>query len=161
MSKKKQQLSIEPTNTVHEVQLIKKEAFEKASKAADRVLRLYPSRVIKGQSFKGVKKHVVPNQSLTLKEILRRFVRKEPLAIGRDGIYNDSLGDLEKLANADITEQMETVDAIKAGIAKGEKEKRDREKQEADLKAKAEFDKAVQDAAAKLKQSDPGEPVKT
>lgn len=74
---------------------------------------LYPARPRKGQSFKGVKKFVVPNQSMTLQEILRRFIRKESLPVAKDGIYEERFGDLEKLAKKDITEQFEVVEELK------------------------------------------------
>jgi len=79
-------------------------------------MRLYPSRPSKGQSFVGVKRCVVPNQSMTLQEILRRFVKREELPIARKGMYEERFGDLEKLSKADITVQMEEVERIKADL---------------------------------------------
>lgn len=157
MSRKQKQLEL-ATVASSVPQIIKKTEFEEASRMADRVLRLYRPVKKTSTSFKGVKKVTVPNQSLTLKEILRRFVRKETLAVGREGIYNDSLGDLEKMANADITEQMEVVEDLKARFKKRQEEEVSKKKAEAEQKAKADFDKAVQDAAVKLQQTDPGDP---
>lgn len=81
-------------------------------------LRLY--RPVKDQpkSFKGVKSITVPNQSMTLKEILRRFIRREALPIEKQGTYETRMGDLEKLAQQDITVQMERVQEIKENLAR-------------------------------------------
>lgn len=68
-------------------------------------------------SFKDVKRTVVPNQSMSLREIVRRFVRRESLPLSQDGVYEERFGDLEKLAKADITVQFERVAEIKDQIA--------------------------------------------
>lgn len=44
-------------------------------------------------------------------------MRREPLPLLRDGVYEERFGDLEKLGKADIVEQMERVELIKAQIA--------------------------------------------
>lgn len=75
--------------------------------------KLYSPRPIVGQSFKNVHKHVIPKQSMTIKEIFARFVRKESLPIEREGYYEDRYGDLEKLAKRDIVDQMEVVQSLK------------------------------------------------
>jgi len=59
-------------------------------------LRLYPPVKVTGQSFKNVKRIVLPSQSMTLREIIKRFIRKESLPIEKDGIYEDRYEDLEK-----------------------------------------------------------------
>lgn len=80
-------------------------------------LGLYPVRPIVGRSFEGCKEVTVPSQSLSLKEILRRFVRREPLPVMKDASYNEAFGvDIEKLAKLDITEQMEVVDKLKKSV---------------------------------------------
>lgn len=53
------------------------------------------------------KKLVVPNQSISLEEILRRFTRGEPLQIGRDVQYHESEDDLEKISKMDLVDQEE------------------------------------------------------
>lgn len=75
---------------------------------------------VTGQKYKGVKKYVVPNQAMTLQEILRRFVRRESLPISKEGTYETRFGDLEKMQNLDITEKMEHVAKIKVFLKKGE-----------------------------------------
>jgi len=84
-------------------------------------MRLYPKVKVIGQSFAGVKETAIPSQSMSLKEIIRRFVRRESLPIEKDGIYEERMGDLEKLANADITEKMERVEQLKSTIKKATK----------------------------------------
>lgn len=83
----------------------------------------YPTVVVKGQSFTNVKRVTVPKQSLSLREILKRYIRKEPLPGSNDGVYEERWGDLEKLSKADITVQMEKVEELKGKI----KRTRDRE----------------------------------
>lgn len=75
---------------------------------------LYPKVDRKPQDYKGEKLVTVPNQSMSLSEILRRFTRKESLPIEKDGFYETRFGDLEKTANADILEQFEKADEIRS-----------------------------------------------
>lgn len=65
---------------------------------------------------------------MSLREIVKRFVRREPLPVSHEGQYEDRFGDLEKLKNADITEQFDRVEELKQQIAAFEK----REKQRAE-----------------------------
>lgn len=67
----------------------------------------------KSYSFKNEKVVTVPNQSMTLKEIIRRFTRKEPLAIEKQGFYETRFGDIDALQRMDITERLEAIDAIR------------------------------------------------
>lgn len=80
------------------------------------------------------KELVVPNQALTLREILERFTRNQPVAVGRDVSYDEGEDDLEKVAAMDLVDKAEFVEKLK-------KTQRDFESQE---KAKA---KAIQDKA--------------
>lgn len=82
----------------------------------------YPSVVIKGQSFKGKKKVTIPAQSMKLSEIIRRFVKREPLPAEREGVYDDRHDyDLEKLAKADRTIQEEVLEEVKATVKRRRK----------------------------------------
>lgn len=74
---------------------------------AKTTIRLYPDVKVQRQSFKGTKRLTVPNQSMSLREILRRFVKREALPVMREGVYEDRMEDLEKLAKADPVIQME------------------------------------------------------
>lgn len=97
-------------------------------------IRLYPSVQVTGQSFKKVKRCVVPNQSMSLREIIKRFIRRESLPVHQEGSYEERFGDLEKLSKADIVVQMEKVDELKSqldGIRKREKARTDKAKADA------------------------------
>lgn len=114
-------------------------------------MRLYPVVTIIPLSFKGVKVVVVPNQSLTLKDIIKRFIRKEALPIQKEGMYEDRLGDLEKMAHEDITDQMDRVNTIKvklAKIEKNEQEKNSRIKAAAEREQQASKEKEAAEKAA-------------
>lgn len=85
-----------------------------------------------GQSFVGIKRCTVPNQSLSLREILKRFVRREPLPLHREGSFEERFGDLEKVARADITVQMEEAEKLRSAIAGYNKRVRDKNRATAD-----------------------------
>jgi len=97
-------------------------------------IRLYPPVRKIGQSFKGVKRCTVPNQSLSLKEIVKRFIRREQLPVAKNGVYEERFGDLEKISKMDIYDQMEVVkdldSKIKAFIER-DKERSDKAKADA------------------------------
>lgn len=88
-------------------------------------LVLYNPRPRVGQDCSKWKKMTVPNQSMTLKEILRRFIKRESLPIVKEGTYHESDYDLEKLARADFTEQHEVLEEIKVDVAKKRKKMED------------------------------------
>lgn len=100
-------------------------------------MRLYKKVLVKGQSFKGVKNVVIPSQSMSLKEIIIRFTRREALPIEKQGMYEDRMGDLEKISREDILERHERAAELKKSIQKAEKQKANAE---AARKAKAEQD---------------------
>lgn len=86
-----------------------------------KVLRLYPIVPRVQQDFSKAKVHVLPMQCLTLKEIIKRFVRREQLPIEHDGIYEENLGDLEKIQREDITVRMDRIETLKDGLDKRSK----------------------------------------
>lgn len=104
---------------------------------------LYPIVPRKGQSFKGVKVTVVPNQSMTLQQIVKRFIKKESLPLSKEGFYEDRYDyDLEKIQKEDLVEKDEIMAQVKADVkAKDEKHK----------KAVAEEQDAMKRAAAAKK----------
>lgn len=118
-------------------------------------LILYPAVKVTGQDFSKSKKHVVPRQNMTLKEIIKRFVKKEALPQMKEGVYNEDYDiDLEKVQREDIT--------VKEEIIAETKEKVKRHKKKMDDEAEAATRKAVEkrDAERKalleaLRQSDP------
>jgi len=70
-----------------------------------------------GVDFTNEKSIVVPDQSMSLEEILRRFTRSESLPVGKKTEYGDESDnplnvDLEKLAKSDITERHEYMDKL-------------------------------------------------
>lgn len=66
----------------------------------------------KGSVTEG-KKIVVPNQAMTLQEILERFTRNEQLPIGKDVQYHESEDDLEKVQHMDLVDREEYMDKLK------------------------------------------------
>lgn len=92
-------------------------------------LALYPNaRKVEREDFKGQKINTIPSQSMTLKEIIRRFIRRESLPIERQGVYHEGLGDLEKMSKEDIHDQMERVESLKGKIKRAsDKKKKDEE----------------------------------
>lgn len=107
-----------------------------------RVVRLYPTIQVKGKSFKGIPRQTVPNQSMSLKEILRRFTRRESLPIEKQGVYEDRFIDLEKVQWMDLTEQKEYRDELEQWLHKQNKQRAD-----AAAKQKAEVEAAAAAAA--------------
>lgn len=101
------------------------------------------------------KKIVVPNQAMSLEEILRRFVRDESLPIGKDSqYYEDGDEDLEKIPHMDLVDQSEYMDGLKETQKiykrqEAQREKAARDKIAADFKIQVENDlkKAAEKAA--------------
>lgn len=87
----------------------------------------------------GGKKLVVPNQALSLRDIIERFTRNEAVPVGREVVWDDDAEiDLEKLSHADIVDKMEYRDEMIAKQKAYQKqEKRKAEKLKADAEAKA------------------------
>jgi len=108
-------------------------------------LILYPEVKVKGQDYSKVKSVTVPNQSMSLKEIIQRFMRRESLPVSKEGVYNDQLGDLEKIKNLDMTEQVERIEELKTNIARATARMELKEK--ARVKAEQEAQEAAQKAA--------------
>lgn len=99
----------------------------------------------------GGKKLTVPDQSMSLKTILERFVRHEALPVGLGGVYHESDDDLEKVAAMDLTEKDEFIARQKETQKRYEEQEKqkerkrletvraeEREKVKAELKAEAE-----------------------
>lgn len=98
--------------------------------------------IAKGVKIRG-KKITLPNQSLSLEEILARFTRGEPLEIGKgEGQYDDGPDDLEKIGHMDLVERDEFV-------AK-QKETQRKFKQQEDKKLKAQKERLDKLAVEKL-----------
>lgn len=94
-----------------------------------------------GEDYTNVPVIVVPDQSLSLKDILERFTRDESLPIGQETNYGENEDDdnplhvdLEKLAVADLTEKAEYRETLAAVTKNYERQ----EKQKAFKKAQAD-----------------------
>lgn len=121
-------------------------------------LVLYHKTPYKLRDFRGVERVTVPNQALSLRDIIKRFVRREPLPnTSVEGVYEDRFGDLEKLTKADPVVQQEF--AVDLGKKLDAIDKREREKI-SKAKAKAEADaRAVEPAPAKGVKPDQNPPT--
>lgn len=108
-----------------------------------------------GQSFAGEKRMTVPRQSMSLREIVARYVRREPIMVNsREGVYEHRFGDLEKMSKLDIFEQHEIIDELKLKIAQFEEREKARvqkEKEENEKKVSEEFERRVAEGIAKGK----------
>ncbi|MEM2002859.1 MAG: hypothetical protein QXT77_09465 [Candidatus Methanomethylicaceae archaeon] len=122
---------------------------------------LYPSRKVVGQDYTNVKKIVVPNQSMTLKEILRRFVRRESLPVEKQGMYAEGFGDLEKMMHEDFTVQEERINELKKKVADAKEKEDASAKADAQAKAKPKADPSAREADPSQAGSgvDQGEPA--
>lgn len=112
-----------------------------------------------GVSYKDVEDQVVPDDSMSLQEILERFTRREELPIGRAHSYgNPDVErvldiDLEKVQFADLTERdafREQVAQVRATYEKQMAAKAAIDKQKAAEAAKAAEEKRIRLAARKL-----------
>lgn len=100
-----------------------------------------------GEKPSGVKL-TVPDQSLSLQEILTRFTRNEPLPVGNRVSYHESDDDLEKIQHMDLVDREEFVEKLKTTQKDYEKQEKRKAKQaqeklqaEALAKAKKELEK--------------------
>lgn len=118
----------------------------------DRVVYLYPPYVRHRRMAEG-KKFTLPDQCMSLAEMFRRFVRREPLPVEKQGVYIESDYDLEKVANMDRLEQEEVLSEMRektqAAEAKVKSAQRKKKKEEIDASAKV--------ASPSVEQKDPKE----
>jgi len=111
--------------------------------------RLYPVVPRVRQSFAGVKKVTVPGQCMSLAEMFRRFVRREPLPVEKKGLYLESDYDLEKVATLDRVDQEVVLEEMR------EKTKAAEIKLKKAQKAKAEKEAAAAAPPTPTPQADP------
>lgn len=104
----------------------------------------------------------VPDQSLSLAEILRRFTRHEVLPVGHKGQYGSEVLmdpesdselniDVEKLRHADLTEKAEYRSTVREKIQEFEREEDARKEREAKEKA----ERIAKKKAAQAQSSEP------
>lgn len=110
------------------------------------------------------KPQVVPDQSLSLEEILRRFTRGEALPLGKDTFAgedeeeHDMQYDLEKLKHADLTIRDEVKAKAEEVIATRKKEEAERDKRKAEAKKKKDaeaYQKKIDEEVEKRLKSRP------
>ncbi|AZL82664.1 hypothetical protein [Apis mellifera associated microvirus 34] len=109
------------------------------------------------------KDQVVPDQSMSLREILTRFVRREALPVSKATFYGSETGidpdseshfnvDQEKAQYWDFTEKAdfkEKVDNAKRELEQYESAKKKRAEAKKAEAEKAEFERKVEEAAAR------------
>lgn len=93
-----------------------------------------------GEKYDG-KKLTVPDQSMSLKEILHRFVRNETVAVGREGVYVESEDDLEKVAHLDLVEKDEFIARQKEKQKRYDAQEKAKEKERLEQVRKEEREK--------------------
>lgn len=93
------------------------------------------------------KDEVVPDQALTLKEILFRFTRGEKLPVGKEVSYHESEDDIEKLRGMDPVDRDEFLKELEAK----QKAYQDQEKAKRQAAIDAEVKRQAEEAAAKAK----------
>lgn len=100
---------------------------------------------------------VVPNQALSLQEIIERFTRGEALPIEKEFNYHESDDDLEKIRHMDLVDREEYMSALERVKARynayeQKKAKEAAEKIEAETRAKIEAETRAKVAAEKSQQ---------
>lgn len=110
----------------------------------------------KGISFKGVPNILVPDQGMSLNDILKRFTRGEAVPVGQPVHYEDAGDrfdiDVEKMQFADMTERAEfskKLQEVRDEYDRQMKEKAKADKAKAEAEAKKDFEKRVRIAARK------------
>lgn len=108
-------------------------------------VRMYPNVSVKKENYSNVKKVVMPNQSMSLQDIIKRFIRRESLPLEKQAVYEDRMGDLEKIAHEDISVKADMAADLKEKLSKKEKEMKEKEQKE----KKEKQEKYDQDVIAK------------
>lgn len=128
----------------------------------------HPKFILRGEDYSNSEVLVVPNQSMSLHEILLRFTRKERLPVSHEHIYGDEIAekgvpigdlDLEKEARQDIFDMHQRAESIRDRI-KVAREKQRKKLEEIEA-AKKEKEKEV--IPERKPVSDPpegGDPIK-
>lgn len=119
-----------------------------------------------GQDFSREKDITVPDQSMNLQEILKRFVRSnEPLPVGHPVNYSEDNPlnvDLGKIPNMDLVDQAAYIDQLKdiqVRHAKQEADKAAKAKILAEQAAKADTERKIRLAAKKLAKQNSASPA--
>lgn len=113
----------------------------------------------KGVDYSKEELQVVPDQSLSLQEILEKFVRNEEVEVGHPTWYDEneeSLDDLEKIRHSDLVDKDLYIKSLKEIQSKFETE----EKQREDNLKKEAWEKALSEAREKALAEQKQEPAK-
>lgn len=105
-----------------------------------KVVTLFPTRKPRAISFKHVTKKTVPNQSMTLKTILKKYTRGEPVSQVAASFFETRFGDLSKFYNMDHLDRQIFNENFKEKVTHwGEtlKQKEEAAKAEAEARASA------------------------
>lgn len=65
------------------------------------------------RSYVSGKKTFVPMASMSIQEMLRRFVRREALPVEKEAVYIDAGYDLEKVSKMDRVDQQDILDEVR------------------------------------------------
>lgn len=101
---------------------------------------LYPS-VPRVRKTDVGKKRTIPNQAMSLREMLKRFIRREALPVEKKGVYIETPYDLEKIPHMDRTEQEEILTEMKEKTAKAKAKVDKFKKEQAEKALAAEVEK--------------------
>lgn len=108
------------------------------------------TKVSQGVTFDEAK-IVIPNQSMSLEEILTRFTRGETLAVAQPVNYHESEDDLEKVSQMDLVDKEEYVEKLK----QTQKAYKDQESKKA-AKERARLEKiAIEKIEAEKRKNEP------
>lgn len=105
-----------------------------------------------GTDYSKVIDQVVPDQSMSLQEILKRFTRGEKVPVGHEVSYHESDTDLEKLSKSDLVDKAEFVDKMKE--VKVRFDKQEKKKKRDAIEAEKARIKAEAIAEAKKEESE-------
>ncbi|QCQ85060.1 hypothetical protein [Blackfly microvirus SF02] len=95
------------------------------------------------------KKLVVPDQTLSLQEIIERFTRGEALPIARAPVFDeDGEDDLEKVSHMDLVDKQEFVDSLKKTQLDFEKQEKKKARKERERLDKLAVEKLAADKLA-------------
>lgn len=107
-----------------------------------------------GIDFSDIPDMVVPDQGMSLREILDRFVRNEPLPVDMGGQFgNEDLDnplniDLEKMARADLTDKADYYNALEEIKKSYKAQEKAAENAKAEAARKAEIERIRAEALA-------------
>lgn len=99
-------------------------------------------------------KLTVPNQSMSLSEILERFTRGESIPVMKQTQYHESEDDLEKVGQMDIVDRLEFADKQKQIQKKYAKQERAKKKKIEDEEREKIAQKIAAENLEKLKTSE-------